>query len=82
MVIRIGSIGVTLLLAAFFLNLVGVLSTRSRVYPAANFVGAGMACYASHLIGYPPFVVLEGTWSLFALVALFRPRQLPEQRAH
>ncbi|MBZ0114357.1 MAG: hypothetical protein K8J08_17980 [Thermoanaerobaculia bacterium] len=68
-----GSIGVALLLAAFFLNLFGRLPTGSRWYPAMNTVGAGLACYASFLLAYPPFVVLEGTWSLCALVALFRP---------
>ncbi len=68
----IGSIGVTLLLGAFFLNLFGRLRSESAWYPAINAVGAGLACYASVLLAYPPFVVLEGTWSLCAIVALYR----------
>lgn len=68
----VGSTGVTLLLAAFFLNLFGFLNRRSRSYQTMNVVGAGLSCYASYLIGFLPFVVLEGTWSVAALVALLR----------
>ena len=39
-----------------------------------NFVGAGLACAAAALIPFLPFVVLEGTWSLVALVALVSGR--------
>lgn len=65
-----GSAGVGLLLVAFFLNLVGYLRRDSWSYLAMNAVGAGVACWASYLIGFFPFVVLEGTWSVFALVKL------------
>ena len=68
----IGSAGVALLLLAFFLNLRGLLHADRRLYRALNFVGAGMACYASWLIGFMPFVVLEGTWCAVAAVALAR----------
>lgn len=68
----IGSVGVALLLAAFFLNLFGFLARTSRSYHTMNVVGAGLSCYASFLIGFVPFVVLEGTWSIVALVALLR----------
>lgn len=69
----IGSLGVALLLAAFFLNLFGFLQRTSRTYQGMNAVGAGLSCYASVLIGFLPFVVLEGTWSLVAMVALLAP---------
>ena len=39
-----------------------------------NFIGAGLACAAAALIPFLPFVVLEGTWSLVALVALVTGR--------
>ena len=68
----IGSAGVALLLLAFFLNLVRVLSTQSYPYTALNFAGASLAGYASYLIGFVPFVVLEGTWAVVAAVALMR----------
>ncbi len=68
----IGSIGVALLLVAFGLNLFGRLGRRSQSYQLMNALGAGLACYASYLIGFLPFVVLEGTWSLVAVTALAR----------
>jgi hypothetical protein len=68
----IGSLGVALLLLAFLLNLVRVLSTESYPYTALNFAGASLAGYASYLIGFVPFVILEGTWAVVAAVALGR----------
>jgi len=56
----IGSLGVALLLLAFLLNLVRVLTTESYPYTALNFAGASLAGVASYLIGFMPFVVLEG----------------------
>ena len=70
----VGSTGVALLLVAFFLNLTGRLSREARSYAAMNAVGAGLSCWASWLIGFAPFVLLEGTWAIFAAVALWRPR--------
>ncbi len=68
----IGSLGVALLLVAFFLNLRGQLPHDARSYQLMNAAGAGLACWASYLLGFFPFVVLEGTWSLVAIVALVR----------
>ena len=68
----IGSSGVTLLLVAFFLNLFGWLEVRTRAYQMLNVAGAGLACWASWMIGFIPFVVLEGTWAAVAAVALAR----------
>ena len=66
----IGSLGVTLLLVAFLLNLRGYLSKDGLPYILLNIIGAGLACLASWLIHYIPFVVLEGTWTLVSLIAL------------
>jgi hypothetical protein len=71
----VGSIGVALLLAAFFANLVGWLEASSRVYQGINALGAAIAAYASWGIGFVPFVVLEGVWCLVALVSLIQPRR-------
>ncbi len=68
----VGSLGVALLLVAFFLNLRGRLQHDSGIYQLMNAAGAGLACWASYLLGFTPFVVLEGTWSLVAVVALVR----------
>jgi hypothetical protein len=66
----IGSTGVTLILIAFLVNLAGKLPGPSAVYQGLNAVGAALACASSVLIGFWPFVVLEGVWCLAALLAL------------
>ena len=68
----IGTVGVTLLLGAFAAATLGWTSATNRAYQLANVVGAGLAATASWLIAYWPFVVLEATWGLVALVALVR----------
>lgn len=68
----IGSLGVALLLVAFFLNLFKLLPQDSPAYTLTNFVGAGLSCFASTLIHFLPFVILEGTWCLVALAAFVR----------
>jgi hypothetical protein len=73
----VGIIGVTILLLAFFLNLANRLNKDSYTYVLMNIAGAGIACVASMMIRYTPFVVLEGCWtlaSIFALIRLFRSR--------
>lgn len=68
----IGFAGVLILLIAFLLNLAGKLSKDGLVYALLNVIGAGLACLASVLIHYLPFVILEGTWTLVSLFALVK----------
>lgn len=67
-----GASGVFMVLLAFFLNLFNYLDKDSKAYILLNFAGAGIACYASVLINYFPFVVLEGTWCLVSLIAMIK----------
>lgn len=66
----IGSIGVFMILLAFFLNVNGKLDRSDIWYILLNLVGAVMACLASLMIEYVPFIILEGTWGLVSLNAL------------
>jgi hypothetical protein len=68
----LGSYGVSILLIAFVLNLLKIIRTDSIIYGLLNFAGAGIACYASYLIPYFPFVILEGVWTVLSLVAVVR----------
>lgn len=68
----IGFTGVLILLIAFLLNLAGKISKDGLVYILMNVIGAGLACYASYLINYLPFIILEGTWTLVSLIALVK----------
>ncbi len=75
----VGSTGVLLLLLAFFLNLFKILMPDTKTYTILNVVGAGLSCYASVLINYTPFVILEGTWALVAFAGLIRLLKIPER---
>ena len=37
-----------------------------------NLIGAAIACYASVLINFIPFVILEAVWGIVALAALIK----------
>jgi len=75
----IGSIGVTLLLLAFGLNLFRYISQDSRTYVLLNVLGAALSCYASVLIHYTPFIILEATWCLVALFSLAGKKKVPAE---
>lgn len=66
----IGALGVAILLLAFLLNLLNKVSKDSVVYIVLNIVGSGLACIASWLISYIPFVILEAAWMLISTIAL------------
>ena len=68
----IGFIGVTILLIAYFLNLRNLLKKESLTYLLLNFIGAGLACYASLLLHYIPFIILEGCWTMVSLFGLYQ----------
>lgn len=68
----IASAGVIILLIGFLLNLYKRISAESKLYALLNFTGAGMCGYASYLIGFYPFVVLESIWALLALYSLLK----------
>jgi hypothetical protein len=68
-------VGVAILFCAFFLNLFGWLRSELRICQGLNALGAGVACYASYLIGFLLLVILEGVWSVVATVTFVRNRQ-------
>lgn len=66
----IGSVGVSLLLLAFILNLFKLIQSDSLSYTLMNFIGASIAGYASILIQFIPFVILEFFWASIGLVGV------------
>jgi drug/metabolite transporter (DMT)-like permease len=68
----LGFIGVFMILLAYFLNLNGRLKVVDLKYILLNLIGAMLACIASVLMDYLPFVILEGVWTLVSLMALIR----------
>lgn len=68
----IGSIGVFQILLAYFLNVIGKISTTHLAFIILNLVGASMACLASFFLNYWPFIILEGIWVLVSMISLFK----------
>lgn len=67
----VGFVGVAILLLAFLLNLRGKISKDSLSYLLMNTFGASLACFASILLQYWPFIILEGCWTLVSMVGLY-----------
>ena len=63
----IATIGVCILLMAFFLQIIKVIKSDGLTYSLLNLIGASISGYASYLIPFYPFVVLEAVWALVAL---------------
>ena len=68
----IGTIGVGLILCAYFASTFSVISAKSKLFFILNVIGAGLACYASYLLTYWPFVILEATWMAVSLAGLIK----------
>lgn len=74
----IATLGVSLLLIAFFLQSFKFIKAESYIYCLLNLFGAAIAGYASWLIPFIPFVILEAVWSLvavFSLISLYRSQK-------
>ena len=70
----IGTAGVSILLLAYLLLLMKVVSTTNKVYIWMNIIGAGLSTLASVFLKYIPFVILEGVWTLVSVIALLRKK--------
>ncbi|RZL46377.1 MAG: hypothetical protein EOP00_15195 [Pedobacter sp.] len=78
----IATFGVSLLLIAFFLQSLKIIKAESAIYGFLNLIGAAIAGYASWLIPFIPFVILEAVWSavaLFGLIKLYRNQKVPRE---
>lgn len=68
----IGTIGVGLILLAYVFNTFAVIKKDGRLFFCMNILGAGLACYASWLINYVPFIILEGVWCLVSVAGFVK----------
>ncbi len=73
----IGSVGVSVLLIAFLLNLRGELKTDQKTYAGLNIFGAVLCGISAYLIRFYPFVILEGVWAIAALSS--RIKRVPRE---
>ena len=67
-----GTIGVGLILLAYFLNIFSLIPKEGKLFFAMNIIGAALACYASILINYVPFIILEGVWTLVSIAGFIK----------
>ena len=75
----IGFFGVFLILLAYFLQTIRIIESTNIYYILLNLIGATLACCASILLEYIPFIILEGVWvivSLFSLLKVLRKRNI------
>jgi len=68
----IGTIGVGLILLAYFFNTFSLIPKDGKLFFSMNIIGAGLACYASVLINYIPFIILEGVWCVVSVAAFIK----------
>ncbi|MDP5076756.1 MAG: hypothetical protein NWQ09_00905 [Nonlabens sp.] len=68
----LGTIGVFMILLAYLLNITGKLETTRLRFILLNLIGSSLACAASLLLHYLPFIILEGVWALVSFVALVK----------
>jgi hypothetical protein len=68
----IGTIGVGLVLLAYLFNIFSLIPKEGRLFFVLNITGAALACYASVLINYVPFIILEGVWCVVSITGLIK----------
>jgi hypothetical protein len=68
----VGTIGVALILIAYFSNIFSLITKEGRLFFLLNMAGSALACYASWLISYWPFVILEAIWCLVSIIGFLK----------
>ena len=74
----IGTIGVGLILIAYFLNIFSLIKKDGILFYVLNIFGGAIACFSSYLIRFWPFVVLEGTWAIISVIGLLKGIKKPQ----
>lgn len=68
----IGFLGVFQILLAYVLNVLGKIKKEHLSFILLNLIGASLACLASILMNYIPFILLEGVWAFVTLISLIK----------
>jgi hypothetical protein len=70
----IGTIGVGLVLLAYFLNTTKMIPENGKLFFVINIFGGALSCYAAVLINFWPFTILEAIWTLVSIFGLIKVR--------
>jgi hypothetical protein len=68
----IGTAGVGTLLLAYFLNTFLFTAKKIKLFYIMNILGSALACYASILIQFMPFIILEAVWCIVSIMGLYK----------
>jgi hypothetical protein len=68
----IGTLGVGLILLAYGLSLFSLIAKEGKLFFVLNIIGSALACFASVLINYVPFIVLEGVWCIVSIAGFYK----------
>ena len=68
----VGTIGVGIILAAYVMTIFSFIKKDGVLFYVMNIIGASLACYASILINYLPFIILEATWAMVSILGLVK----------
>ena len=71
----VGTTGVGLILLAYFANVFSLIPREGKLFFFLNVIGSALACYASWLIHFWPFVILEGAWCVVSIIGLIKVYQ-------
>lgn len=72
----IGTIGIALILFAYFLNTMRYIPVNGKFFYVLNSIGGALSCYAALLITFWPFVILEAVWTLVSIYGLMRTMRI------
>lgn len=68
----IATIGVSILLIGFGLNLLKIIEAHSYLYLSLNFLGSFLAGISAVMIHLVPFIVLEAVWAVVSLFGILK----------
>jgi hypothetical protein len=68
----IGTLGVGIILLAYFFNTMKWIPENGKLFFVLNTVGGALSCYAAVLIDFMPFVVLEAIWTVVSVYGLLK----------
>jgi len=71
-----GTIGVGLILFAYFLNTMKYIPVNGKLFYVLNSIGGALSCYAALLINFWPFVILEAAWTIISIYGLMRTMRI------
>ena len=72
----IGTLGVGIVLFAYFLNTLRYIPVNGKLFFVLNSVGGALSCYAALLTNFWPFVILEAVWTIVSVYGLMKAMKI------